>query len=151
MPAYFDIDRLYTTKGQEKNFDSEPKEGSVNYISSGSVYTAIQELKDSLETYGFPDYDTYSKMTEAEKEKVDQKLNSFAESENPLSAKTVTTMLQLLLPQYFAEVQNVFLELTEDFYKDFYDLSLRVAALEAYHPTTTSADTETTADETTIN
>ena len=155
MPAYFDIDRLYTTKGQEKNFDSEPKEGSVNYISSGSVYAAIQELKDSLETYGFPDYDTYLKMTEAEQEEVDQKLNSLINSENPVSAKTATTMLQLLLPQYSAEVQNVFqnlfLELTEDFYKDFYDLSLRVAALEAYHPTTTSADTETTADETTIN
>lgn len=50
MPAYFDIDRLYTTKGQEKNFDIEPKEGSVNYISSGSVYTVVHELKTLLET-----------------------------------------------------------------------------------------------------
>lgn len=48
MPGYFDIDRLYTTKGQEKNFDTEPKAGSVNYISSGSVYTAIQELKTAI-------------------------------------------------------------------------------------------------------
>lgn len=106
MPAYFDIDRLYTTKGQEKNFDSEPKEGSVNYISSGSVYTALQELKDKIADIEVPNisvvnYDIEGNMPDISDDITDKEGLSIlgeyfcetipgeiGENENPISAKT---------------------------------------------------------------
>lgn len=129
MPAYFDIDRLYTTKGQEKNFDSEPKEGSVNYISSGSVYTALQELKDKIADIEVPNisvvnYDVSENIPDISDDITDEErlsifVNYFletipgeiGENENPISAKTAIQYSECLF-EIAIESMIMYLEYT---------------------------------------